>query len=44
MLYAYSLRNETLYIDITVVNPNAKQSDHLLIHISGINGIEGFVI
>ena len=34
--------NETLYIDITVVNPNAKQSDHLLIHLSGINGVEGF--
>ena len=33
---------QTLFTDITIINADAKKSDHLLIHISGIHGIEGF--
>ena len=33
---------QTLYTDITIINEKSSKSDHLLIHISGIHGIEGY--
>ena len=33
---------QTLYTDITIINEKSTKSDHLLIHISGIHGIEGY--